>query len=158
MPNPFYESTDSVNYFWRKHPNGHGYEYFEKKADPKDDIDDEIDEEDTTINTAKFESIELSGSVDLNGEKKRVKVIHIDFRHEKDKKSAAHKILRKGLTSPREVLDTRGFRFVVSTKEEANTLLDILVQELTSGPERAWAESPSWQMNDASGDNFECFK
>lgn len=153
MVNPFYESTDSVMYYWKKAING-WYEC----------ISPEIDEEnpdkyiDLGFSEAKFESIDLMGGGENNGEKKKVKILHLDFRHEKDKKSTAHKILRKGLTSPREVLDTRGFRFVVSSKEEANTLLDILIQELTSGPERAWAEAPSWQTNGASWDNFECFK
>lgn len=59
----------------------------------------------------------LVGSPDLWHERSEtINVLHIDFRDKKTDESSADKILRQELDSPKELLDERGFRFVVETE------------------------------------------
>lgn len=145
--NPFFDYTITSKLYWRKNEQGN-YEYLETPV---------IRGEGKT-HVARLESIEVTGIKDALGRTGTVSVGHIDFRIEKTMESAVNKLIRKGLDSPKEILDTRGFRFVVETEEDAWTLLDILAYNLSSGPETAWSQKPKWEKNEASGTNFRCLK
>lgn len=74
----------------------------------------------------------------------------MNFKKEKTKAEGTYKRIRKELESHREVLDTRGFQFVVETLEDAKNLQDILAYGLSSGPESAWAVAPVLSKNPCS--------
>lgn len=134
--NPFLTYTESKLIHWRKATNG-SYEY----------LDEPVLGGIGKTKSVSLESMKITGDTNMRGDQKTVNVLHVDFRHEKDTKSAANKVLRKHLESPKEILDSRGFRFVVESDEDARVLLDILAYGLSSGPETAWAVKPEWQRN-----------
>lgn len=145
--NPFLTYTESKLIHWRKATNG-SYEY----------LDEPVLGGIGKTKSVSLESMKITGDTNMRGDQKTVNVLHVDFRHEKDTKSAANKVLRKHLESPKEILDSRGFRFVVESDEDARVLLDILAYGLSSGPETAWAVKPEWQRNHFSWVNFRCLK
>ncbi|MDP2103419.1 MAG: hypothetical protein Q8K26_00675, partial [Candidatus Gracilibacteria bacterium] len=142
--NPFKEYTKTETVYWKKTRGG---KYVYKSVPSRHTY------------TAKFESMCLVGSPDLWHERSEtINVLHIDFRDKKTDESSADKILRQELDSPKELLDERGFRFVVETEGEAHKLVLFLAHNLSSGPETGWAQKPKWQKNSFSGSNFRCLK
>lgn len=137
--NPFFQITNTENIYWSR--SGSGYNLW----------DEEIG------NELKLEWCIIAWPTSPAWKNKSVKVRHIDFRWEKSIESATLKTLRKNLESPHEILDDRGFRFVVDTEEDAYYLCSILAYWLGAGPQ-SWKTEPRFESNQNSWSNFRCLK
>jgi hypothetical protein len=137
--NPFFEITETNKVFWQE--NNWSYTFGDENL----------------WKEIRVESCVISGKVNTSGQKWEIEIRHVDFRWEKSVESSVLKKLRKDLESTHEILDDRGLRFVVDTKEDAIRLCSVLGYELWSWP-HSWTSKPKLSSNENSWDNFKCLK
>ena len=145
--NPLYTATKSSILYWKKNANG-TYNTQQKHAFQDHKITGSFKLEWMRIEGKRREWYKESTSIDL---------LHVNFRNNKNVDRWIIKRERKWLVSLDEILDKKGFQFVVSTQNEKEALIQILETELSTG-KSGWLEVPEDVCNPNTDPSYHCIK
>ncbi|MCD5382819.1 hypothetical protein LR002_01725 [Candidatus Gracilibacteria bacterium] len=125
--NSLHNYTIKKDFFWKKDENGkYIFSEEEKKGYEK----------------VQFNSFELEGKErNYQKNKQKINILHMQGRVAKNPFSTIEKFLRKEHTSLKEILDEKGFMFVVENYNEGKKLLKIIENELGT-LRTSWVEEP----------------
>ncbi|MDD4151294.1 MAG: hypothetical protein PHR68_01650 [Candidatus Gracilibacteria bacterium] len=134
---PLYPYVNTYNKYWKKTNNGYIYKNSNKKG----------------YKLLKMDGLLISGEYrDYNEKKVDVELKHISIRGKKSGFSSIEKLIRKGFSTFNEILDQKGFIFVVENFDEGKKLIKIIENKLGT-LRSSWVEEPK-NIGKCGGNNF----